>query len=315
VRFAITRNLKVYLTQANEFYQAAQGAKPNTAPLFYYYAFLNLAKAVCEIKKPNFHQTNESYRHGISWTPSKDYLVDMEKEFVNLTTRGVWHELYEAVIGASVTIRNPTMLKVRDLFAYSADTSTEYEKAYYKPVRLIYLENIDNFIAPAKNEYWIRFSVNRYDLKDLKLTRQKFLEIITYGGSKYIQVQSEKDDLWTFEFEKPKKIPKRREGLFRFIKNEIKAMNLVIHMEDGSLVYKIPVQTQLPLRLPQISILYSLIFWLGSVVRYDPHSVAALRESRYWILIDGFLNQSRIWLLELFEWQLYQEETTLKSMR
>jgi len=92
-------------------------------------------------------------------------------------------------------------------------------------------------------------------------------------------------------------------------------MNLVIHMEDGSLVYKIPVQTQLPLRLPQISILYSLIFWLGSVVRYDPHSVAALQESRYWILIDGFLNQSRIWLLELFEWQLYQEETTLKSMR
>jgi len=96
--------------------------------------------------------------------------------------------------------------------------------------------------------------------------------------------------------------------------NEIKAMNLFTHMEDGNLVYTIPVQTQFPLQLPQISILYSLIFWLSSLVRYDPHSMAALQESRYWLFIDGFLSQSTIWLLELFEWQLYQEETTLRSM-
>ncbi len=224
--------------------------------------------------------------------------------------------VYESVIGNPVIIRNPTKLKVKDLFAYSADTGSEYERTYYKPVRLVPLENIDTFIAPAGNDYWIRFSVSRHDLKSLKLTRPKFLEIITYRDSKCIQVQSDKDNLWTFELQKPKKIPKKkRSGLFRFIENEIKAMNLFVHMEDGNLAYTIPVQTQLPLRLPQISILYSLIFWLGSVVRYDPHSVAALRESRYWLLIDGFLNQSRIWLLELFEWQLYQEETTLKSMR
>lgn len=317
IRFAMASNLKVYLNQANEFYQAAQNAKSNTAPLFFYYAFLNLAKAVCEIKKPNFHQTNESYRHGISWTPSKDYLVNMEKEFVNLTTRGVWHELYEAVIGSAVTLRNPTKLQVKDLFAYSIDTNIEYEKTYYKQVRLVRLINIDTCVGPEGDEYWIRFSVNKDNLKDLKLTRPKFLEIFTYGGSKYIQVQSEENDfLWTFELEKPKKIPKKKkEGLFRFIKNEVKAMNLFITMVDGNLIYNIPDQRQLPLRLPQISVLYSLIFWLGSLVRYDPHSVAELRDSRYWLLIDGFLSQSRIWLLELFEWQLFQEETTLKSMR
>ncbi len=29
------------------------------------------------------------------------------------------------------------------------------------------------------------------------------------------------------------------------------------------------------------------------------------------MLIDGFMSQSRLWLFELFEWALYQAETTL----
>jgi hypothetical protein len=61
-------------------------------------------------------------------------------------------------------------------------------------------------------------------------------------------------------------------------------------------------------------VLYTLLFWLGSLVRYDPHSVARLQEE-HWMLIDGFMNQSRLWLLDLFEWELYQCETTLYSVR
>ena len=35
-RRAVGRNLKVYVQQASEFYEAARAAKPNTAPLIYY---------------------------------------------------------------------------------------------------------------------------------------------------------------------------------------------------------------------------------------------------------------------------------------
>lgn len=99
------------------------------------------------------------------------------------------------------------------------------------------------------------------------------------------------------------------------VEKEINAMNLFVHMGEEGIEYRIPVQTQLPFRIPQILQLYSLTFWLGSLVRYDPHSVAWLQESKYWILIDGLLNQSITWLLELFEWQLYQRQTFLKSVR
>ncbi len=59
-------------------------------------------------------------------------------------------------------------------------------------------------------------------------------------------------------------------------------------MGFDELMYSIPEQSHLPLELPQISILYSLHFWLASLVRYDPHSVAFLQDSRYWILIMVF---------------------------
>ena len=58
-RSAIVRNLKLYIRQASEFYEAAQIAKANTAPLFYYYSFLNLAKSLCEIMHPKFHREAE----------------------------------------------------------------------------------------------------------------------------------------------------------------------------------------------------------------------------------------------------------------
>ena len=42
-------------------------------------------------------------------------MVNMENEYVSLTTRGVWHELYEAITGNSQKIPNPTKLKIKDL--------------------------------------------------------------------------------------------------------------------------------------------------------------------------------------------------------
>ena len=54
---------------------------------------------------------------------------------------------------------------------------------------------------------------------------------------------------------------------------------------------------------------------MGSLVRYDPHSVHALMDSAYWMLIDGFVSQSRLWLLELFQWALYDAEITLWMSR
>ena len=93
---------------------------------------------------------------------------------------------------------------------------------------------------------------------------------------------------------------------------DIRGLNLFTHIgSDHKILYFLAVQKNLPVRLPQAVLLYTILFWLGSLVRYDPHSVAALMDSPYWILIDGFMSQSRLWLLEQFEWAIYKTETTL----
>jgi len=96
---------------------------------------------------------------------------------------------------------------------------------------------------------------------------------------------------------------------------DVSKFNLFTHMDEGDLQFSIPLQHSLPIPLPQVTVLYSILFWLGSLVRYDPHSVAYLMDSSLWILIDGFMSQSRVWLLELMEWALFRTETRLRSAR
>lgn len=302
-RFKISHNLRLYISQAYEFYQAALSAKSNAAPLFYYYSFLNLAKSLCEIRYPDFHKKPECYSHGLSWKPSRDYLVDMYSECISISTRGVWHVLLESIQKQPFNIQNPIKLKIKDLFALCPGIATEYEINYQESTRLIELIEPDVLYDTDTNEIWIRFFIEKREIKKFKLSRPKFLELITYKDSKYKYIKSKEWPLWTFELERPKKFSSKYKGnKYDLIIPEIKAMNLFTYLIlERELCYSVPIQTRLPIRLPQLLVLYSLVFWFGSLVRYDPHSVEDLQNSGFWILIDGFMNQSRIWLLELFE--------------
>jgi len=316
LRKKVAANMKLYIQHAFEFYEAAHDAKANTAPLFYYYSFLNLAKALCEIRYPKFHTKPESYRHGLSWRPNTKYLVNMEVESVSVSTRGVWHALWEAIEGERCTVANPAKLSVRELFGLCFGTSIEFTRAYNRLISLVDLVDPDILIDEPETQIWLRFSVNRYELRQLRISRHKLLNLITYKTSNYKQVQSSDKDLWTFELEHTKQIPRKyKEPLFNIVQPEIQKLNLFTRLDFEELTYAIPIQTRLPITLSQLMVLYTLTFWLGSLVRYDPHSLSELQDSEYWLLIDGFMNQCRIWLLELFEWQFYKAETTLRLVR
>jgi hypothetical protein len=314
-RSVIASNIKLYLIQAFEFYEAAQNSKSNTAPLFFYYSFLNLAKALCEINHPKFHEDPECYIHGISWRPNRKYIVDMETEVVNLTRRGIWHVLWESIQQQPCHILNPLPLKIKDLFALNLEISVEYERTYGTQTRTIELIDPDVLVDIGGKFIWIKFSVPREELKRLGFSRNKFLDLISIKTCPYQQVESKDNIFYTFEFEKPKIISGKSESsLYKFIRLELQALNVFTHPGRDEQVYHVAIQNRLPINLPQLLVLYSEIFWLSSIVRYDPHSVANLQESGYWILVDGFMNQSRLWLLELFEWELYRTETSLNRV-
>jgi len=152
-------------------------------------------------------------------------------------------------------------------------------------------------------------------LQALQLSQQRFLNLISGGANLYRRVINEDNkntNSYCFELITPKTIPPDYDGpWWNLMKSEIQMMNLFSHPGPDCLSYFIPIQDNLPVTLRQLALLYTIIFWLGSLVRYDPHSVNYLQDTRYWTLIEGFMSQSRLLLLELFEWQLYQCETRL----
>src|SRR5918993_1928479 len=125
--------------------------------------------------------------HGISWRPSRDYLVNMPTETVSLARRGVWHVFWEFIQKQRCTAPNPQPLKIGNLFAFNPETGIEYEKALPGKIKLIELINPDVLADFDKNEIWIKFSVMRSALNELKISRPKLLMSITNGVTTYRQ--------------------------------------------------------------------------------------------------------------------------------
>jgi len=253
----------------------------------------------------------ESRKHGIAWKPP---LVDMKTVNVYLTERGMWHKMWEAVVNYHCAAANPTELQIKDLFALCPEISIEYEETFREPSQTIEIDP-EVLVTTNKDKVWIKLSVYRQDLEKLRFSIIKFIKLINSGGCIYHQVKSRDNDVWTFEFEQPKDYVANTSSSLQLLKPEIDQLNLFTALDKGEMTYAISIQSRLPFYFPQLMILYTLVFWLGSLVRYDPHSVIKLQESKYWMLIDGFMNESRIWLLELFEWEFYQCETILRSAR
>jgi hypothetical protein len=133
--------------------------------------------------------------------------------------------------------------------------------------------------------------------------------------SGYREVRSGDRGLRTFESATARKLGRNENPLEGLIA-DIRGLNVFSHLGRAQrLQYFLPLQAKLAVRMPQLMVSYTILFWLGSLVRYDPHSVNALVDSKYWMTIDGFMSQSRTWLLELFEWAFYQAETTLWMSR
>lgn len=310
-RESVAWSLKLYVRHASEFYDAARAAKANTAPLIYYYSFLNLAKAMCELRYPIFHRRPECYKHGLSWRPNPRKVADPARETVSITTRGVWHVLWEALMGRPCPAANPTVIPIRRLFCYCPEVSVEAYQAFGRSLNLIYLIGPDVLYTEKSREAWIRFSVSRAILKRLSVSAPNMIGQISTSRSSYEEVQSGDRTIRTFQSTVSRKV-RRREDPMIAMHSDVKAFMAYVNPgREGNLEYSIPIQKWFPMPIPQTLVTYTILFWLGSLVRYDPHSVDRLMDSRYWMLIDGFMNQSRLWLLELFEWAFYKAETTL----
>lgn len=311
----VAHNLKLYIQQAFEFYESARGAKSNTAPLFYYYSSLHLAKALCELRNPGFHKQAECYKHGLFWKPSPGVLADPKSAWLSFKIRGVWHVLWESVMRVPIPTPPIPKLTIKDLFAYCPEIAVEVRRSLESGVKLVELVDAWTMKDTTTLDAWVKFSVADKQLVELGWPVGDLITQIANPRTAYIEVSPSTAGMRTFESVAPKTLGLDESPAFG-LSDDVLGLNLfVCIIGGGKVAYAIPMQSSLPLRVPQLVAYYTLLFWLGSIVRYDPRSVAALMDSEQWTLIDGFMAQSRLWLLELFRWAFYQSETPVYSSR
>jgi len=206
-------------------------------------------------------------------------------------------------------------LPLKKLFSYCPEISVEYARIFGGPVQTIDLYKPDLFYDKTSREAWLTFSIKREELRDYRISVPSFLRQVQTQRSTYAEVISTDAASRKFQSTVAKKLV-RSDTPWSALHTDILGMNLITHLSrEAKITYSVPLQEPLPLRIPQLVVSYTILFWLGSLVRYDPHSVHSLIDSPYWILLDGFMTQSRVWLLELFEWALYQTETVLVTAR
>ena len=314
IRNSQTKNIRLYIQQAYELYEAAKFTKANTAPLFYYYSFLNLAKALCEIIYPDFHKRNESSKHGLSWKPNNRPAVKFDIEKVDLTTRGVWHCLLEFLSKSKKVVPNPVSLKIKDLFSFCPEISSEYKSSCGEDSRIIFLE--EPSILIDNNNCWIRFSIDKNKLSDLQISKKKFLSLISKSAGNYEEIKPHSSILHSFQLKNVKPYsPQDENSAYEALSDEILNLNLFTILQAKKNIYYVPTQHKLIFKVPQLLAMYTIFFWLSSLVRYNPHGMESIQRSKYWFLVDGFMNQSRLWLLELFAWEFYNTEKVLLNSR
>ncbi len=210
---------------------------------------------------------------------------------------------------------NPTKLSVLKLFSVCPEIGVEFGTIYGRPRAMTYLEKIEAVRDASASEVWLRFSVTRDRIKNTGLSTRDLLTQVSSTRAGYAEVRSGDKRLRLFQSAVPAKL-RGRATPFSVLRDDIRRLNLITHYGEGvDLEYSISLQRGWPLRVPQLLVSYTVLFWLGSLVRYDPHSVYELMDSPDWILIDGFMTQSRIALLELFWWALYKNQISLRSAR
>ena len=115
---------QAYVRQARTFYEGAEALHHRASPLNFYYAFMNLAKALILLRKPTF--VNRKLTHGIIYRPITGSL---RKQAIEIGTHGVFPLFYE--IATNHRLTNNSKLRITDLFGYASDVEFEYRLLKY----------------------------------------------------------------------------------------------------------------------------------------------------------------------------------------
>ncbi len=284
-----------FIRQAKTFYDSANTLHYRASTLNYYYAFLNLAKAFICLKLPD--AVSGRVTHGLS-LPRNFSSGSFSKQFINIENNGVFNYLYKSITGK--VIKPKIKLNISRILSYCSDIEYEYQSAGYGKSRLV-PTTVRVMSDMQQKISWPMIAAVNFDLlQPYKGSLSKFHKYFDeVDADKNLAFQAfgiRGETLPTLTFFESNKTYNWLEGdktnIREIMADLFNALDGISeanpYNEDFDIFLVAPLMKSNQVLLNQTLATYVTMFYLSSLVRYQP------------AYLETLLNSKDAWIIERF---------------
>ncbi|SES25550.1 YaaC-like Protein [Vreelandella subterranea] len=262
--------LRSLLEQAKHFYQSAEGSPVKSQPLLYYYSFLNLSKIMINIR--GTFGPSRMYMHGMKEDHKHKFInSEIVKQRQKQQIVQVAHELV-SLFDPGITTSDLT-LNTKNILNHCVGVHRAYSEIY------------------SQSEIFVR--IRKYHLYKhgkalifkamLQCSSAQSTDLIARGYS--ISIDEDGNTIYTESINMNSYQPKRAD--YANLSAQIK--NKGIWYFIGNSGYTMYLSTCPDNRYSQESIIYMMMFYLGSITRYHPYMFDKIFSDKEQWLMSEFL--------------------------
>ena len=299
-----------FLEQAKYFYQSGEKSPIKSQALLYYYSFLNLSKIAYIINEENNNKTIKDlkYTHGISEIYSNSFKTS--KVSIKTSTKGaiqIAHKVLKFfdLDKAPQDDTKEHSFNVRDILSHCVGVHRAYSEIYEKPEFFIKIIDFDLF-RNGKNLYFRGYLGNKLDDEDIKSLINVGYSIIKYQDQtfyrcliidekiklekeeEHTQYESKNDGYYFFNKTSMNNYKISNKDLYN-ISKQIRAKGIWYFIGNNGYTMYLSKSDTANYRYSQESIIYMVMFFLGSITRYSPYLFDTLFSNKEQWLISEFL--------------------------
>lgn len=310
-----------FVRQAREYFTAAGRASTiETRPLLYYYSFLNLGKAISIAHgRPGLVG---KVAHGIAAVNASGHSpsnaeVAITRSAANGNRPSAVDELHRALEDGPVSVGN---YPVRDIIAQSVVAHRMWREAFANPriERFMTIDQVRLFDDPDTKRIWSRIYVRRDVLK----TRKRGVSETLRESSLDAEFRAVADGapqtnggFHVFEQVSPTVYSHRSSDVVMevidLLRKKVWQTILATKPYRGYYLYLSPPGE---LRMPQWLSIYSILFWLGSLTRYQPVELLDVLDGSYGPFFREFIETQPSQLLYILASELKKQDVTKASI-
>lgn len=262
--------LKSLLEQARHFYLTAETSPVKSQPLLFYYSFLNFSKII--INLDGTHGPRKLYMHGINESHNNKFLhstVTKQKQKINIVQ--VAHEIV-SVFDKNIP-KDDIQINVRELLNHCVGVHRAYSEIYNQTEVFFRLGSQ----KLCKNGRELVFSA------EVKCTNTDMASLAACG---YAITQDEDTFIYTEKVAMSAYSPTRKD--YAALSAAIQQRGIWYFI--GNSGYTMYLSNSMTGRYSQESIIYMVMFYLGSITRYHPYMFDEIFSDKEQWLMSEFLN-------------------------